>query len=95
MFKWSYCTIFTACNKSLFCYMFYLMVEFISCFSQSRAGTLEMSLFINGKKILVQRVMILLAKLSEHLLIFLALPIEILKCIYNVGAKITFSMTGF
>lgn len=54
-----------------------------------------MSLFINGKKILVQRVMILLAKLSEHLLIFLALPIEILKCIYNVGAKITFRMTGF
>lgn len=54
-----------------------------------------MSLFINGKKILVQRVMILLAKLSEHLLIFLALPIEIPKCIYNVGAKITFRMTGF
>lgn len=54
-----------------------------------------MPLFINGKKILVQRVMLLLAKVSECLLIILALPIEILKCIYNVGARMNFEMTGF
>ena len=95
MFKLSYCTILTACNKSLFCYMLYLEVEYISCHSQSPAWTFKMPLFINGKKILVWRVMILLAKVSEHLLIFLALPIEILKCIYNAGAKITFRVTGF
>lgn len=54
-----------------------------------------MSLFINVKKILVQRVMLLLAKVSEHLLIFLALLIEILRCIYSVGARMTSRMTGF
>lgn len=95
MFKWSYCTIFTACNKSLVCYLLYLMVEYISCHSQSQAWTFKMSLFINGKKILVERVMLLLAKVNVHLLMFLALPIEILKYIYNVGARMTFRMTGF
>lgn len=71
------------------------MVECISCHSQSQAWTSKMPLFINGKKILVQRVMLLLAKVSECLLIILALPIEILKCIYNVGARMNFEMTGF
>lgn len=50
--------------------LFYGIVKYICCHISQQEGIFLTFLFINAQKIFAQRVMLLLAKESEHLLVF-------------------------